>query len=71
VVLSKVTLGTPIILTKENCGLIDNWWQNVIDENGNFDKTKDRTFLKKFKIEYPKQYKELSKIIDVQDVENS
>ncbi len=64
-VLSKVTLDTPLILTKEDCELIDDWWQNVIDKNGHFDETKDRTFLKRFKKEYPKQYKELIKAIQV------
>jgi len=65
VVLSKVTLDTPLILTEEDCELVDNWWQNVIDKNGHFDKTKDRIFLEKFKKEYPKQYKELIKTIQV------
>ncbi len=62
--LEKVTLDTSLILTEEDCELVDNWWQNVIDKNGHFDKTKDHTFLKKFKKEYPKQYKELIKTIE-------
>ncbi len=69
--LEKVRLDTSLILTKEDCELIDNWWQNVIDKNGHFDETKDRIFLEKFKKEYPKQYKGLIKAIEIQDVENS
>ena len=63
-ILKKVKSDTSLILTKEDCELIDNWWQNVIDKNGRFDETKDRTFLKRFKKEYPKQYKELIKAIE-------
>ncbi len=62
-VLSKVTLDTPVILTKEDCERIDNWWQYAIDEDGYYDKTKDRIFLKRFKKEYPTQYKELIKLV--------
>ncbi len=64
-VLGKARLDTSLILTKEDCERIDNWWRNVIDKNGHFDETKDRTFLKKFKKEYPKQYQELIKVIQV------
>jgi len=64
-ILEKVRLDTSLILTKEDCELIDNWWQNVIDKEGHFDETKDRIFLEKFKKEYPKQYKELIKAIQV------
>jgi len=63
--LKKVKSDTSLILTKEDCERIDNWWRNVIDKNGHFDETKDRTFLKRFEKEYPKQYKELIKAIEV------
>jgi len=63
-ILEKVRLDTSLILEKEDCERIDNWWRNVIDKNGHFDKTKDRIFLKRFKKEYPKQYKELIKAIE-------
>ena len=63
--LEKVTLDTSLILTEEDCELIDNWWRNVIDKHGHFDETKDRTFLKRFKKEYPKQYEELIKALKV------
>jgi len=52
-------------LTKEDCERIDNWWQNVSNEDGHFDETKDRIFLKRFKKEYSKQYKELIKAIEL------
>jgi len=58
-------LDTSLILTKEDCEQIDNWWQNEIDEDGHYDETKDRIFLKRFKKEYPKQYKELIKTVVV------
>jgi len=64
-ILGKVTLDTSLILTKEDCERIDNWWKNVIDKDGHFDETKDRIFLKRFKKEYPKQYKELIQAIEV------
>ena len=54
-------LDKSLILTKEDCEQIDNWWQNEIDEDGHYDETKDRIFLKRFKKEYPKQYNELIK----------
>ncbi len=63
-ILGKVRLDTSLILTKEDCERIDKWWKNVIDEDGQYDKTKDRIFLKRFKKEYPKQYKELIKAIE-------
>jgi len=62
--LEKVKSDTSLMLTEEDCELIDNWWQHVIDKHGHFDATKDHTFLKKFKKEYPKQYKELIKTIE-------
>jgi len=65
VVLGEVRLDTSLILTKEDCERIDNWWQNVSDEDGHFDETKDHIFLKRFKKEYPKQYKELIKAVQV------
>jgi len=58
-------LDTSLILTKDDCEQIDNWWQNEIDEDGHFDETKDRIFLKRFKKEYPKQYNELIKTVVV------
>ena len=64
-ILGKIRLDTSLILTKEDCEGIDNWWRNVIDKDGHFDETKDRIFLKRFKKEYPKQYKELIKAIEV------
>ena len=70
-VLGKVRLDKSLILTKEDCERIDNWWQNVIDEDGHHDETKDRIFLKRFKKEYPEQYKELIKAVGVQDEEDS
>ena len=70
-VLGKVRLGDSLILTKKDCERIDNWWQNVIDEDGHHDETKDRTFLKRLKKEYPKQYKELIKVFEVEYEENS
>ena len=63
--LGQVRLDTSLILTKEDCEQIDNWWQNEIDQDGHFDETKDRIFLKRFKKEYPKQYKELIKTVVV------
>jgi len=63
--LGQVLLDKSLILTKEDCEQIDNWWQNEIDEDGHFDETKDRIFLKRFKKEYPKQYKELIKTVVV------
>jgi len=71
VVLEKVRLDDSLILTKEDCERIDNWWQNVIDEDGHHDETKDQTFLKRLKKEYPKQYKELIKVFEVEYEENS
>jgi len=56
-------LDKSLILTKYDCEQIDNWWQNEIDEDGHFDETKDRIFLKRFKKEYPKQYDELIKTV--------
>jgi len=70
VALGKVRLDTSLILTKEDCERIDNWWQNESDEDGHFDETKDLIFLKRFKKEYPKQYKVLIKAIEVYE-ENS
>ena len=67
----KVWLNKSLILTNEDCERIDNWWQNVIDEDGDYDETKDRVFLKKFKKEYPKQYEELIKALSVKDEEDS
>jgi len=63
----KVWLNKSLILTNEDCERIDNWWQNVTDEDGDYDETKDRVFLKKFKKEYPKQYEELIKALSVKD----
>jgi len=63
----KVWLNKSLILTNEDCERIDNWWQNVTDEDGDYDETKDRMFLKKFKKEYPKQYEELIKALSVKD----
>jgi len=65
VVFGKVRLDSSLILTKKDCERIDNWWQYAIDEDGYYDKTKDRIFLKRFKKEYPKQYKVLIKAIQV------
>ena len=59
----KVRLETSLILTKEDCERVDKWWKNVIDKDGQYDKTKDRIFLKRFKKEYPKSYEALIKII--------
>jgi len=59
----KVRLDTSLILTKEDCERIDKWWKNVIDKDGQYNKTKDRIFLKRFKKEYPKSYEALIKII--------
>jgi len=64
-------LNKSLILTNEDCERIDNWWQNVTDEDGDYDETKDRVFLKKFKKEYPKQYEELIKALSVKDEEDS
>jgi len=61
--LGQVRLDTSLILTKEDCEQIDNWWQNEIDKDGHYDETKDRIFLKRFKKEYPKQYNELIKTV--------
>ncbi len=61
----KVWLNKSLILTNEDCERIDNWWQSAIDEDGYYDKTIDRIFLKRFKKEYPKQYKVLIKAIQV------
>jgi len=58
-------LDKSLILTKVDCEQIDNWWQNEIDQDGHFDETKDRMFLKRFKNEYPKQYNELIKTVVV------
>jgi len=58
-------LDKSLILTKDDCEQIDNWWQNEIDQDGHFDETKDRIFLKRFKKEYPKQYNELIKTVVV------
>jgi len=63
--LGQVRLDESLILTKEDCEQIDNWWQNEIDQDGHFDETKDRIFLKRFKKEYPKQYNELIKTVVV------
>ena len=54
-----------LILSNEDCERIDNWWQNVTDEDGGYDEAKDRIFLKRFKKEYPKQYTELIKALSV------
>ncbi len=64
-VLGNTRLDASLILTKEDCERIDNWWQNVSNEDGHFDETKDRIFLKRFKKEYSKQYKELIKAIEL------
>ena len=61
--MKKVRLEKSLILTKEDCERIDKWWKNVIDEDGQYDKTKDHIFLKRFKKEYPKSYEALIKII--------
>jgi len=53
------------MLTKEDCERIDNWWKNVTDEDGRYDEAKERIFLKRFKKEYPRQYKELTKALSV------
>jgi len=65
VVWGKVGLDTSLMLTKEDCERIDNWWQNESDEYGHFDETKDLIFLQRFRKEYPKQYKVLIKAIQV------
>ncbi len=54
-----------LILTKEDCKRIDNWWQNVTDEDGDYDETRDRIFLERFKKVYPRQYEELIKSLGV------
>ncbi len=61
---SRVRSDESLILTKEDGERIDNWWQNVIDEDGHHDETKDQIFLKRLKKGYPKQYKELIKLIN-------
>jgi len=53
------------MLTKDDCERIDNWWQNVTDEDGSYDEAKDAIFLKRFKKEYPRQYKALIKELSV------
>jgi len=63
----KVRPDQSLILTKEDCERIDDWWQNTIDEDGYHNETKDQIFLKRLKKEYPKQYEELIKAIRVQD----
>jgi len=65
VVLGKVRLDESLILTKEECERIDNWWKNEIDEDGFYNEIQDHIFLKRFKKEYPKQYTELIKAIQV------
>jgi len=42
-----------------------------IDEDGHYDETKDRTFLKRLRKEYPKAYKEFIEAVGVEDEENS
>ncbi|QUC65326.1 hypothetical protein NsoK4_03515 [Nitrosopumilus sp. K4] len=45
---------------------IDDSWKlgdDGIDEDGHYDETRDRTFLKRLKREYPEAYKELVKIL--------
>jgi len=64
VIFSRVRSDESLILTKEDGERIDNWWQNVIYEDGHHDETKERIFLKRLKKEYPKQYKELIKLIN-------
>ncbi len=54
-----------LILTNEDCKRIDNWWQNVTDEDGDYDETPDRIFLERFKKVYPRQYEELIKALGV------
>jgi len=54
-----------LILTNEDCERIDNWWQNVTDEDGDYDETPDRIFLERFKKVYPRQYEEIIKVLGV------
>ena len=41
-----------------------------IDEDGQYDETKDLTFLKRFKKEYPKDYEEVMKAMGIKDEED-
>ncbi len=61
--LGQARLDKSLILTKEDCERIDNWWQNITDEDGHHDEIKDQIFLERLKKEYPKQYKELIKAV--------
>jgi len=54
-----------LILTNEDCERIDNWWQNLTNEDGDYDETPDRIFLERFKKVYPRQYEEIIKVLDV------
>jgi len=56
-----------LILSNEDCKRIDNWWQNLTDEDGDYNETPDRIFLERFKKEYPRQYEELIKALSVKD----
>jgi len=54
-----------LILTNEDCERIDNWWQNLTNEDRDYDETPDRIFLERFKKVYPSQYEELIKALGV------
>ena len=56
-----------LILTNEDCERIDNWWQNLTDEDWDNDETPDRIFLERFKKVYPRQYEGLIKSLGVKD----
>jgi len=60
-----------LILTNEDCERIDNWWQNVTNEDGDYNETPDRIFLERFKKVYPRQYEEIIKALGVKDKEDS
>ena len=60
-----------LILTNEDCKRIDNWWQNVTDEDGDYNETPDRIFLERFKKVYPRQYEEIIEVLSVKDEEDS
>ena len=63
----KVKLDKDLLnkVNKKNLGLDDDG----IDEDGHYDETKDRNFLKRFKKEFPKQYEEFMKSVRINDKE--
>jgi len=60
----KIPRDPTVAPTKPTIKEILGLGEDGIDEDGHYDETKDFTFLKRFKEEYPEKYEEFLKIAD-------